>query len=171
MELRGKVNNLSYSLDGKPILSLEIQRMADANSITKLKPDSLYKIKLNEQGSNRTLYQNNLMWAILSDIDAKINGVMSEDGRWKLYIDALEFMGVDYQDLIIPREALDIVKQGCRTTKILEENGNQLLVRCFTGSSKFNKKQMGEIIDYLIRQASDLGIEIQDYSAEYDWLF
>lgn len=171
MELRGKVNNLSYSLDGKPILSLEIQRTADANNITKLKPDSLYKIKLNEQGSNRTVYQNNLMWGIIAEIDKAENGIPSEDGRWDIYTLGIENMGIEYEDYLIPQKALKAIKKGYRATRVLENYRDDVLVRCFIGSSRFNKKQMGELIDYFLDWAAQLEIPLYDYRTQYNELF
>lgn len=171
MELRGIVKELAYNNAGKPIIKLEIDRLADVNNVRNLKIDERYKIRLNQQGNNRTLEQNNLLWGIIADIDKKQNGVGTETGRWDLYTYGIEQMGIEYDDYLIPANAIEIMRSGCRALRILEDLGDFLMVRCFTGSSKFNKAQMGELIDYYLRMASDLGIPLVDYREQYNELF
>lgn len=171
MELRGEVTAISYNMQGKPLITFEIDRMADVNRITELNKDERLKLKIVKQGSNRTYLQNNLMWAIIAEIDAKENGIPSEDGRWDIYTLGIENMGIEYEDYLIPQKALKAIKKGYRATRVLENYGDDVLVRCFIGSSRFNKKQMGELIDYFLRYAQELEIPLIDYRAEYNRLF
>lgn len=171
MELRGEIKGISYNLAGKPLITFEIDRMADVNNIPTLEKDEKLKIKITKQGSNRTLYQNNLMWAIIAEIDAKENGIPSEDGRWDIYTLGIENKGVEYEDYLIPQKALKAIKKGYRATRVLENYGDDVLVRCFIGSSRFNKSQMGELIDYFIRYAGELNIPLTDYRHQYEELF
>lgn len=171
MELRGEIKSISYSLAGKPLITFEIDRMADAILIPTLEKDEKLKIKISRQGSHRTLYQNNLMWGIIAEIDRVENGIPSEDGRWDIYTLGIENMGIEYEDYLIPKEALKAIRKGFRATRVVEEYEDKYQVRCFIGSSRFNKKQMGELIDYFLRYAQELEIPLIDYRAEYNRLF
>ena len=150
MELRGEVNSISYNMQGKPLITFEIDRMADVNNIATLQKDEKLKIKISKQGSNRTLYQNNLMWGIISEIDRVENGIPTEEGRWDIYTYGIEYMGIEYEDYLIPKAALKAIKKGFRATRVIEDMGEQLQVRCFVGSSRFNKSQMADLIEYFI---------------------
>ena len=158
-------------MQGKPLITFEIDRMADVNDITKLEQNERLKLKITKQGSNRTYLQNNLMWAIIAEIDAKENGIPSEDGRWDIYTLGIESMGIEYEDYLIPKEALKAIKKGYRATRVIAEYTEQYQVRCFIGSSRFNKKQMGELIDYFLRYAEELEIPLYDYRVQYNELF
>lgn len=171
MKLTGNFKNLSFNEFGKPIISFEVNRTLDVNGIEKLNQDDFYNIKISNVKSSRTLRQNNLLWAIIGDIDKKINGVPTEENRLALYIDGIEAVGAEYEDIIIPKKSINIFKSAFRSYKILEDFGNSVLLRCFVGSSKFDKKQMGNLIDYFLKIASENGVTIIDYRSEYEELF
>lgn len=171
MKLKGKLKNISYNKFGKPLITLELERYLDVNRINDLPEEELLNINLSNAKDSRTLRQNNLLWAIISDIDKKINGIPSEVTRWELYIQGIEEVGAEFEDVIIPRKSLKIFKGAFRAYKVLQEQGDKILLRCFIGSSKFDTKQMGDLIDYFIKKASELGITIVDYRLEYARLF
>ena len=171
MELRGEIKGISYNLEGKPLITFEIDRMADVNDIPTLQKDEKLKIKISKQGSNRTVYQNNLMWGIIAEIDRVENGIPTEEGRWDIYTLGIENMGIEYEDYLIPKAALKAIKKGFRATRVLENYGDDVLVRCFVGSSRFNKSQMADLIEYFISYASELGVTLSDYRDEYNNLF
>lgn len=171
MKLQGNFKSLGYSEFGKPIISLELDRILDINEIEKLNKDDRYNIKITNAKESRTLRQNNLLWAIIGDIDKKINGLPTEEGRWSIYTQGIEEVGAEYEDVIIPKKSLKIFKSAFRSYKILEDYGNSILLRCFIGSSHFDKKQMGDLIDYFLKTAADNGVTIIDYRSEYEELF
>lgn len=171
MKLKGKLKNISYDKFGKPQITLEIERYLDVNQILDIKDEDLLNIKITNARKSRTLDQNNLLWSIIGDIDQKVNGIPSEVVRWELYIQGIEAVGAEFEDVIIPRKSLNIFKNAFRAYKILDEKYDKILIRCFVGSSKFDTKQMGELIDYFIRMAASLGVTIIDYRFEYERLF
>ena len=171
MKLKGKLKDVSYNKTGKPRITLELERYLDVNQINDIEEEDLLNIKISNARKSRTLEQNNLLWAIINDIDKNVNGVATEEGRWQLYIQGIEEVGAEYEDIIIPSTSLDIFKEAFRSLKILEEKDNQIIVRCFVGSSKFDTKQMGDLIEYFIKSASEAGLTTIDYRAEYEALF
>lgn len=171
MKLKGKLKDINYNKIGKPRITLELERYLDINEINDINEDDLLNIKISNARKSRTLEQNNLLWAIIGDIDKKINGLPSEESRWQLYIQGIEEVGAEYEDILIPSKSLNIFKSAFRAYKVLEKKDNQILLRCFVGSSKFDTKQMGDLIDYFIKMASEAGVTIIDYRAEYERLF
>ena len=107
MKLKGKLTNLNYSLDGKPQATFELERYLDINKIGELNGIDLLNLSISNARKSRTLDQNNLLWAIISDIDKKINGIPSELTRWELYVAGIEEAGVEFQDIQIPKNSLN----------------------------------------------------------------
>lgn len=171
MKLKGKLTNLNYSLEGKPQATFELERYLDINRIVELEGIDLLNLNISNARKSRTLDQNNLLWAIISDIDKKINGIPSELTRWDLYVAGIEEAGVEFQDIIIPKKSLNIFKKAFRAYKILDEKENEIILRCYIGSSQFDTKQMGDLIEYFIKKATDIGVTIVDYRAEFERLF
>lgn len=171
MKLKGRLKNLNYSLEGKPQATFELERYLDINRIGEIEEEDLLNLNISNARKSRTLDQNNLLWAIISDIDKKINGIPSEVTRWDLYVAGIEEAGVEFQDVQIPKRSLGIFTQAFRAYKILDEKDDQILLRCYVGSSKFDTKQMGNLIDYFIKKASEVGVTIVDYKAEFERLF
>lgn len=171
MKLKGRLKNLNYSLDGKPQVTFEIERYLDVNKINEIGSEDLLNVNISNARKSRTLDQNNLLWAIISDIDKKINGIPSEVTRWELYVAGIEEAGVEYQDVLIPKKSLNIFTSAFRAYKILDEKDEQIILRCYVGSSKFDTKQMGDLIDYFIKKATEVGVTIVDYKAEFERLF
>lgn len=171
MKVKGRIKNLNYNIEGKPQVTFELERYLDINKIYEIKEEDLLNINISNAKKSRTLEQNNLLWAIISDIDKKINGIPSEISRWDLYIQGIEEAGIEYEDVLIPKKSLKIFKQAFRAYKILDEKEDKILLRCFLGSSKFDTKQMTNLIDYFLKKASELGVTIVDYKQEYERLF
>lgn len=171
MKLKGKLKNINYSMEGKPQITFELERYLDVNKISEISEEDLLNINVSNARKSRTLDQNNLLWAIISDIDKKVNGIPSEASRWDLYIQGIEEVGAEFEDIEIPSKSLRIFKGAFRAYKILDEKDDRILLRCFVGSSKFDTKQMGDLIDFFIKKASELGITIIGYRMEYMNLF
>lgn len=171
MKLKGRLKNLNYSLEGKPQATFELERYLDINKIGEIEEKDLLNLNISNARKSRTLAQNNLLWAIISDIDKKINGIPSEVTRWDLYVAGIEETGVEFEDVIIPKKSLGIFTQAFRACKILDERDEQIILRCYVGSSKFDTKQMANLIDYFIKKATEVGVTIVDYKQEFEKLF
>ena len=171
MELRGKLAQVAYTVDGKPSIRLDLERMGDINKIAEMDPEQRVKIKITELGKSRTNLQNALMWAIISDIDRAENGIPTEKGRWKIYLHGLESIGVEFEDLIIRTENVEYFTDKYRTCRVLNEFDGKSYVRCYIGSSRFTKAQMSELIDGFIRHAAEYKIPTIDYIAERERIF
>ena len=171
MDLRGNIQEITFSNIGEPILRIKLNRTARVNDVINYEENEPVKLKITKAGNSRTLEQNNLLWAIISDIDKGLNAIPTETGRWDIYTIGIEELGVEYEDYKLPRQSVDMVRKAFRKCRVIEEYGNDVVLRCFVGSSKFNKKQMGELIDWFIRYAGKMQIPIRDYIDDWKYLF
>ena len=171
MDLRGTIQDVSFSFIGEPLITFKLNRTAATNEILDYDKEQPLKLKISKAGNSRTLRQNNLMWKIINDIDNGLNGYQTESGRWDIYTTGIEELGVEYEDYKIPAKSVEIFKKSFRKCRVIEEYGENVILRCFVGSSKFNKKQMGELIDWFIRYAAELQIPTLKYKAEWNSLY
>lgn len=166
MKLSGRPVSRAMSYDGKPMVTFEFNRVKDVNDLIKLDFKLDYNIDI-KKGGSRSILQNNLMWAIITDICKVMYGRITEENRWEVYTYGIEQAGVEYEDYEVKREAIKIMQRGCRASRIIEEYEDTVIIRCFTGSSRFNKKEMGELIDWFLDYAAKSNIPIIDYRTQY----
>ena len=178
MDLRGKIYSRTFSDMGEPLITFKFERTADLNDIYDYDLDQRLKVKIGKVGDSRTNRQNSLMWAILGEIDIGINGkaYASEHGRTDIYTMGVEALGAEYVDELVSLEAIPALKNQYRACRQLNYHGEiegkeMYWVRCFIGSSQFNKEQMGRLIDWFLRYAANLQIPITDYRNEWIDLF
>lgn len=120
-----------------------------------------YKIDIAEYRSKRSLEQNSYMWALLTEIDKKINGGRADDPV-KIYIQCLERAHAKSNFYLCVEDGLDMLKRQFRATREIGNvtiNGiNYVNVECFWGSSHMNTKEMTDLIDIVLDYASEVDI-------------
>ena len=121
----------------------------------------VYNVSFKKYRSCRSIEQNNLMWEIISRIAKE-----TKNDDMDVYAYGLEKANAKFEFLMILPEALESVKQTFRAVKICESreynNKNMLVVKAFIGSSKYDSKEMTQLIEYFIQLAAELGIYIGD---------
>ena len=160
MKLKGKVLGKSFSDRGNPIINVEVARVGDYKDVDLLN-EEYHDITI-KKSKGRSLEQNSMMWGVIAQIDKYLNGYPTEDGRWDIYLYGLEMAGVEYEDYSIPPEAVKILKESFRKCRVIDEDGDHVIIRCYTGSSKLNKGQMADLITFFINWAFKMGLRIDD---------
>ena len=132
------------------------------------------EIKLDIFKKHRSLDQNALMWALLSEYALYLNGgrrgsVTEED----LYYKLLEKHGVA-QFILVKPIAVDTLKQAYRGVSIIDKvTINKELYyqcKCVLGSSNYNTKQMTDLIEGLLDDMEEAGVNTSNmHSLEEDW--
>lgn len=158
MLLRGKVNNLTFDLNGNPILSLSVTNKNDLlqgyDDVSKI--DDL-DIELKKHREKRSLNANAYCWVLLQKLAEKLN--TSKDD---LYLIMLERYG-QFTHLVVKPNVVDKVKEEWRTCRVLGEitvNGKKgIQLQCYFGSSTYNSKEMSTFIDGIISECKEQGIE------------
>lgn len=130
----------------------EISKLKEAVGNGKLLDTS---IKIHRE--KRSLNANSYLWLILSEIAAILHTTKDE-----LYLQVLERYGV-FTHLIVKPNVVDRVKEEWRTVRELGEvivNGQTgVQLQCFFGSSTYDTKEMSALIDGVVQEAKDLGLE------------
>lgn len=120
-----------------------------------------YNISFKKYHSNRSIEQNRMMWGIIQKIAKETN-----NDEMEIYIDGLEKANCVSEFLMMLPEAYESIKKTVRAAKICETreyNGKQMyVVKVFVGSSKYDTKEMTDLINYFIQLAAELNIYIGD---------
>ena len=139
------------------------------NDLSKIKSDKEYEVEIKEKRKHRSLNANNYMWMICQKIAVELskNGYTSKyDVYRKAIKDCKHFtytpVRVDAIDRYIE------IWQGGGDGWIAEDAGecNDLKgfhnIMCYHGSSVYNTKEMARLIDCLVDECHQLGIQLED---------
>ena len=126
---------------------------------------------------SRSLRQNKMLWGIIEAISMTINGARLSEDIEKIYIDLLKMANVKTVFLGAIPEAKKILEGQFRYVQELpnsmttEKGVKMVLFKCFIGSSKFDTKEMSELIEVALKYASECGVEsseIESLKGLYD---
>lgn len=171
--MQGQLTDISIDyLSKKP----KIQLLINTNEITyleKLKGLEL-DIELDKHREKRTLNANAYCWVLCDKIAKKLTVPDAVITKEDVYKDAILNIGT-FQPMIVEEKAYDNLK------RIWEKQGLGFLIQevsrkdkcirinCYYGSSTYNTKEMSLLIELLVQQAKEQGIEIKS-QAEIDSL-
>ena len=159
--MRIKLNDCAMVNTGEGIImTLRIPQMY-ANLVElfrqKFLPNNEYELKLIRK--KRSLDANNFCWKICTEI-ANAIGNTKED----VYRDAIGHVGVYDILQFTEDEAMERFKAKWRTngegwlTKTLDREKRILMA--YYGSSSYDTKEMSVLIDYLVQQGKDVGVQV-----------
>lgn len=105
----------------------------------------------------RSLNANGLLWHCIGQIASK----MRVD-KWDVYLDMLKHYGT-YSYVLCRPKAVDKMREVWRETEVLGEVtvGGETAVQllCYYGSSTMNSKEFSVLLDGVIQEMKNLGIE------------
>lgn len=156
-EIRGCIRSLHRTLDNKFLLTIEatgnVREMFD-----KLQ-DTDCDIKINKHREKRSLDANAYMWVLCDRLAEKICSTKIE-----IYRDAIRDVGIFKDFKLSHAEAPSLEKAwsmlgtGWLTERIGFDD-DYVFVRCYYGSSMYNKRQMARLLDYIIQDCKNVGVE------------
>lgn len=124
-----------------------------------------YALELAEVRSKRSINQNNYLWALIGEINQAESGGRDDD--WDIYCALLEKANAKYIYMDVLTEAVETLKEHFRALHVMKthENGNKQfsVCKCYLGSSKMNKEEMGQLIEATLDHASQIGLDIEFY--------
>lgn len=137
-------------------------------SIEELKKFNKIDIKASEHKSERSLAQNNMLWALIEKIAIATCGVKWKTEVEDCYCDLIEEANVKSEFYVgLPdakkslQEQYRVVRE-CGKRIIIDPRTNKetegVVFICYKGSSTFNTKQMTDLIDLALHRCSELGI-------------
>ena len=132
------------------------------------------EIKVDYYKKSRTLDQNALLWALLTEFALFQNGGRrGSKTEEELYFELLSKHGVAVFVLVAP-EALDALKQAYKQVSIIDKfkKDNKLYYqcKCILGSSNYTTSQMTDLIEGLLDDMAKAGVDSSNMrSLEEDW--
>jgi hypothetical protein len=158
MEFTGQVQNVSKDWQtGQFQITFSINEPSAINEINNIKDCQKLSIKAAKHRERRSLDANAYLWVLLQ----KMAEALHRD-KWGLYLDKLGEYGV-FTHIIVKPHMVDKVKEEWRAVKELGEvcvNGTTgIQLQCYFGSSTYNTKEMSVLIDGVVSEAKEMGIE------------
>jgi len=163
--MKAIANNIRLQFDEKDrpeiILSLCINKMLAITETAVLKEliakEKPLSVEIKQHRKKRSLDANAYLWVLLSEIAAVI-----KSNKDDVYLTMLERYGI-FTHIIVKPEAAERVKQEWRTCRVLgevsvnEKKGVQ--IQCYYGSHLYDTKEFSVLLDGVISEARELGIE------------
>ena len=155
MKLKGKINNISFNMDGQPILYLDV--FDKHNLLAEYEPllkEELLDIEIKKHREKRSLNANNYMWTLINEM-ANVLRTSKEE----VYLMMLKRYG---QSEII--SAFSHIKLSgyfkyydIAGTSTL--NGKEFThYKVYKGSSEYDTREMSILIDGVVSECKELGI-------------
>ena len=152
--------NIAFNMNKQAIVSITLQN-ANIDTLSALKQyttdGKLLDVDIKKYRAKRSLQANKYLWELLG----KIAEILNAD-KWKIYLQMLKRYG-KYTYIIVKPNVVESMKEKWREIEELGEvevegqTGVQLL--CYFGSSSYNSKEMSTLIEGVIYEAKELGIE------------
>lgn len=158
MECTGKLHSVNRDwVSGKIIISFELnEEPTEAiNSITSCEKLS---ISAKKYRAKRSLDANAMLWACIGDIANSLH-----TDKWEVYLQMLKRYG-KYTYICVKPNVVDAVKSQWRECEIVGEikiNGKEAVqMLCYFGSSTYNTKEFSTLLDGVISEMREMGLEI-----------
>ena len=124
-------------------------------------------VDIKESKAKRSVRQNSLLWALISEIDIAENGRASSDGEMSIYCNLIKMARIKTLDYVMTEEVYNhTLKQGVfRHIEVMthDEYYGTMEVRCYIGTSHFDTKEMTDFIEATLDYAAKIGLNLIKY--------
>lgn len=157
MKYTGTLIGVSESfLTGRPRITLEVDQWERAKDCLSLRETPL-DIEIKKHRKKRSLDANALMWQCLGDIAHALN-----QDKWNIYLMMLKRYG-KYTYICVKPEVVEAVKNQWRECEVVGDiniNGQKAVqLLCYFGSSTYNTKEFSTLLDGIISEMEEMGLE------------
>lgn len=159
-----RYTNAAVSVDGEETWLKLCVLPADAQKARRAvleQKDKVYIAELKEYKKKRSLDANAYFWLLLDELSLAIG-----EDKETLYLRYVKEQGIFRDFCLVPEEAATFRKAwsmlgvGWPTEQVdYAEDGERLIIRAYYGSSIYNTKQMGRLIDSVVADCKAVGIE------------
>jgi hypothetical protein len=166
-ELTGTIHSTALSMDGKLLLTLQVNEYRDGAKTAQEFTGVPVAVKITKQTKKRSISANNLCWELCTKLaeNQSKHGVMHT--KEDIYRDAIKQVGIykDFENLKPSdaktlRHAWELLGTGWVTEQVdFMPDGENVIVRCYYGSSQYSRKQMSRLIDNLVQDCIACGVE------------
>lgn len=159
MEFTGQIKGISKDfLTGETLITFSVnEKTAISPEYEKLKGCEKLRITADKYRERRSINANAYLWVLLQ----KMAEVLHTD-KWSLYLQMLKRYG-KFTYVIVKPNAVEAVKnqwRECEEVGEIEVNGTKAVqLLCYYGSSTYDTKEMAHLIDRVVEECQELGIE------------
>ena len=162
-ELSGNIKDLNIDfLTGKALLTLSVnEKQATIQCFDELKSKDKLTFKIGRYTESRTKDANRYFWQLCEKLAEKLNTTKID-----IYHNSIKEVGVFYDDEIEPERvqhrctAWEMIGTGWLTERVdFSADGNKEVIRFYYGSSSYNKRQMSRLIENVVQDCKEQGIE------------
>lgn len=158
MEFTGKVEGVvkNWSTNQYQITFSVNEESAIEQIDNIMKCDKL-SIKATKYRQKRSLDANGLLWLCLGRIASNLR-----TDKWDVYLEMLKRYG-QYTYIVVKEKVVEQVKQQWRECEVvgeIEVNGQKAIqMLCYFGSSTYNSKEFSVLLDGVISEMQEMGLE------------
>lgn len=154
---------LHFNESDKPEITLSLlsnrreatEALADLKNI--VAKGKYLTVDIKQYRQKRSLDANAYMWVLLSKMADVLKTTKDE-----LYLEMLDRYGV-FTHIIVKKSVVERVKEEWRTVRelgVVSVNGQTgIQLQCYFGSSTYDTKEMSTLIDGIVSECKELGIE------------
>ena len=156
MNVTGRLNDVYRTLEGRLCISFTVDAQPSQLGLDELRTD-LLDITAQKHRRKRSLNANALLWKCIGDIAAAIGA-----DKWEVYMKMLKRYGA-FTYVCVKPGAVEMLKRQWREceevglVKVGEQTAVQML--CYYGSSTYDTKQFSRLLDGVISEMEEIGIE------------
>lgn len=169
MKALGKITAIT-----KPVLGNGYLVTVKIDALPEGLDGKLLDISMVEHKNRRSLDANALMWACIGDIAHAIQRDPEE-----IYLDMLKKYG-QYAYVVVPRVAIGQMMRSWRFCEVIEDiDETRVKMLCFFGSSTYTTKEMYQLIEGILMDMSDMGLQrpassdikraLEEYERRQEW--
>ena len=158
MEFTGQIQNVSRDWQsGQYQITFTVNEAGAINEVNNIKDCEKLNIRAVKFRSKRSLDANGLLWVCLGQIAE----VLRTD-KWDVYLQMLKRYG-KYTYICVKPNVVDAVKAQWRECEVVGEttiNGKEAVqMLCYFGSSTYNTKEFSVLLDGVISEMRELGLQ------------
>lgn len=162
MEYTGRFLTIGKDLPTNKFVASMLVNEDISAAYEKMKGCDTLDIVIKKHRNRRSLDANAYLWVLLQKLADVVSTSGSRVDKWDMYLMELAKYGV-FTHIVVKPEAVDRVKQEWRAVTELGEitvgsmTGIQL--QCYYGSSTYNTAEMARLIDGVVTDCREMGIE------------
>ncbi len=164
IELTGKINALNIDfVTGKPLLTLEINEKEDIKQgYDELHDVEMLSIEIKKYRKKRSLDANSYFWVLCGKLAAKL-----QQRKTDVYRELVREIGNNFEVLPIRNDAVETwvkIWQDRGLGWVCDIAGESKIegftkVCCYYGSSTYDSKQMSDLINLIVYECKEQGIQ------------
>jgi len=157
--MKARLQNLSFSLDGESVLSITTKE--DCRELWDNLNGTDVEVSIKKYREKRSVTANSYMWVLLDKLASVLRTTKEE-----LYLGYIRRLGM-FKDFTLTEDEAKTFRvvweafgTGWPTEQVdYTKDGEKVIIRAYYGSSRYNTKQMSRLIDEVVEDCKEQGIE------------